>query len=92
MSCIIREKEKGTPNAAIAESMNVSARHVRRLWAKYGNTGSRPTISRGGRPATKTISYEEVELVLTECSSGGSGVGRADIVLLQYTGHVGQSC
>ena len=28
---IIREKEKGTPNAAIAESMDVSARHVRRL-------------------------------------------------------------
>ena len=73
---IIREKEKGTPNATIAESMDVSARHVRRLWAKYRNTGSLPTIGRGGRPATKTISDEEVELVLAECSSGGSGVGR----------------
>ena len=31
---IIHEKGKGTPNATIAESMDVSARHVRRLWAK----------------------------------------------------------
>ena len=73
---IIGEKKKGTPNAVIAESMNVSARHVRRLWAGYRNTGSLPTIGTGGRPATKTISDEEVELVLAECRSGGSGVGR----------------
>ena len=31
---IIRKKVKGIPNATIAESMDVSARHVRRLWAK----------------------------------------------------------
>ena len=47
---IIREKEKGTPNSTIAENMKVSARHVRRLWARYRNTGSLPTIGRG-RPA-----------------------------------------
>ena len=56
--------------------MKISARHVRRLWARYRNTGSLPTIGRGGRPVTKTISDEEVELVLAECRSGGSGVGR----------------
>ena len=47
---IIREKEKGTTNSTIAENMNVSARHVRCLWAGYRNTGSPPTIGRGGRP------------------------------------------
>ena len=73
---IIREREKGTSSAAIAESMGVSARHVRRLWARYRSAGSLPTIGRGGRPATKTISDEEVRLVLAECRSGGSGVGR----------------
>ena len=73
---IIREKEKGTSSAVIAKSMGVSARHVRRLWAKYRSAGSLPTISRGGRPATKTISDEEIKLVLAECRSGSSGVGR----------------
>ena len=56
--------------------MDVGARHVRRLWARYRNTGSLPATGRGGRPATKTISDEEVELVPAECGSGGSGVGR----------------
>ncbi len=56
--------------------MGISARHVRRLWAKYRSTGSLPTVGRGGRPATKTISDEGVRLVLAECRSGGSGVGR----------------
>ncbi len=73
---VIREKEKGTLNATIAESMKISSRHVRRLWAKYRSTGSLPTISSGGRPATKTISDEEVEMVLAECRRGCSGVGR----------------
>lgn len=73
---IIREKKKGTPNIIIAKNMGISTRHVRRLWAKYTNTGQLPTIGRRGRPATKTISDEEVELVLAECKSGGSGVGR----------------
>ncbi len=73
---VIREKEKGTLNATIAESMRISSRHVRRLWAKYRSTGSLPTISSGGRPATKTISDEEVEMVLAECRRGCSGVGR----------------
>lgn len=73
---VIREKEKGTTNATIAESMKISPRHVRRIWAKYRCTGSLPTISRGGRAATKTISDEEVGTVLAECSKGGSGVGR----------------
>lgn len=68
-------EEKGTPNAAIAESMDIGARHVRRLWARYRNTGSLPATGRGGRPATKTISDEEVELVPAECGSGGSGAG-----------------
>ena len=73
---IIREREKGTSSAAVAESMGVSARHVRRLWARYRSAGSLPTIGRGGRPVTKTISDGEVRLVLAECRSGGSGVGR----------------
>ena len=75
---VIREKKKGTPNATIAENMEISPRHVRRIWAKYRSTGSLPTISRGGRPATKTISEEEVEMVLAECLFGG-GTGHQGI-------------
>ena len=73
---IIREKKKGTSNLIIAKNMGISTRHVRRLWAKYKNTGQLPTMGSRGRPATKTISDEEVELVLAEYKSGGSGVGR----------------
>ena len=73
---IIREKKKGIPNSTIAESMNVSTRHVRHLWTKYKNTGQVPTMGSRGRPATKAISDVQVELVLAECKSGGSGVGR----------------
>ena len=73
---IIYEKKKVTPNTTTDGSRNVSARHVRRLWARYRNTGSLPTIGRGGRPATRTISDEEVGLMLAEYRSGGSGVGR----------------
>ena len=40
------------------------------------STDSLPTIRRGGRPATKAISDEEVEMVLAECRRGCSGVGR----------------
>ena len=72
---IIREK-KGTPISTIAESMDISTRHVRRLCARYKNTRQIPTMGSRGRPATKTISDVQVELVLAECMSGGSGVGR----------------
>ena len=73
---VIHEKEKATPNATIAESIKISPRHMRRLWAKYKSTGSLPTISSGGRPATKTISDEEIETVLTECRKGCSRMGQ----------------
>ncbi len=59
---IIREKKKDTLNSTMADSMNVRTRHVRRLWAKYKNTGQIPTIGSRGRPATKAIYDDEVEL------------------------------
>ena len=71
---IICEK-KGILNSTIIESMNISIRYVRCLWVKYKNTGQIPTIGSRGRPATKVVSNEEVELVLVECKSSGSGVG-----------------
>ena len=46
---VIREKKKGTPNATIAENMEISPRHVRRIWAKYRVPGSLPT-DQPGRP------------------------------------------
>ena len=73
---VIREKKKGISNATIAENMKISPRHVRRIWTKYRSTGSLPTISRGGRPATKTMSEDEVEMVLAECRRDCSGVRR----------------
>ena len=74
---IIREREKGTSSAAVSESMDVSARHVRRLWARDRSAGSLPTICRGGRPATKTISDEEARLVLGRVQERRLGSGDA---------------
>ena len=55
---IIREKEKGTPNSTIAENMKVSARHVRRLWARYRNTRLAAN-NRQGRPARHQDDIDE---------------------------------
>ena len=35
---IVEEKRKGTKNAIIAETMNISIRYVQKLWARFKNT------------------------------------------------------
>ena len=46
---IVRQKEKGTRNATIADSMKVSVRRVQRLWPAYRATGKVPELKRPGR-------------------------------------------
>ncbi|MDG6974176.1 MAG: transposase family protein [Nitrososphaerota archaeon] len=46
---IVRQKEKGTRNATIAESMKVSVRRVQTLWSLYRAKGEVPELKRPGR-------------------------------------------
>jgi putative transposase len=59
---IIRQKEKGSANQRIADSMKVSVRRVQSLWAAYRATGSVPSLNRPGRRRVNT-SDELKELV-----------------------------
>ena len=38
VECIVEEKRKGTKNAIIAETMNISIIYVQKLWARFKNT------------------------------------------------------
>ena len=35
---IIADKRKGTKNTIMAKTMNISVRHVQKLWARFKNT------------------------------------------------------
>lgn len=58
---IIKQKQKGTPNHTIAQSMKISQRWVQMLWAKYKKTGAIPVLARPGRrPVTTTPQEKEL--------------------------------
>ncbi|MDG7013775.1 MAG: hypothetical protein JRN46_06085 [Nitrososphaerota archaeon] len=60
---IVRQKEKGTRNATIAESMKVSVRRVQMLWSLYRAKGEVPELKRPGR---RRIEPDEEERRIVE--------------------------
>ncbi len=61
---IIRQHQKGTGAASVlAQTMQVSARHVRRIWAAYRKTGRILPHRKAERPR-KIPSPEDVRRVL----------------------------
>ena len=59
---IVRQKEKGTRNATIADSMKVSVRRVQELWSAYRATGTVPELKKPGRRRIG-VSPEEREII-----------------------------
>ena len=57
---IIRNRKKGVPASEIAKKLNISARHVRRLWERHQKTGD--THLRMGRPKDH-ITEAQIRLV-----------------------------
>jgi putative transposase len=60
---IIKEKEKGSKNADIARSMNITTRWVQMLYAQYKKTNTIPILKKPGRPK-KRISAKMTKIVL----------------------------
>ena len=60
---IIRQKEKGEHNEAIASSMKVSVRWVQELWSRYRRMSAIPELRKPGRPR-KYVSEEQVNTVI----------------------------
>ena len=61
---IIRRIKKGKGTKIVAEELNISQRHVQRIWAECVKTGTAHTQGRAGRPKKPKPSYAEVEMVL----------------------------
>jgi putative transposase len=60
---IIKEKEKGSKNADIAQTMNITTRWVQMLYAQYKKTNTIPVLKKPGRPK-KRISAKMTKIVL----------------------------
>ena len=56
---MVRQKEKGTSNQTIADSMQVSPRWVRELWRRYRDTGGIPELGKPGRRHVETTEEEK---------------------------------
>ena len=61
---IIRQIQKGKKTKVVAEELNISQRHVQRLWAEYVKTGTAHTQRNVGRPKKPEPSDAEVKMVL----------------------------
>ena len=70
---IIRQRKKGVASSKIAADLNITPRHVRRLWARFQKTGT--THARIGRPPV-TITASQIRLVTETYNDGPAGVTR----------------
>ncbi len=60
----VRQLEKGKDTKTVAEEINVTQRHVQRLWAEFNRTGSIHVQQPAGRPADLPPPDEETNMVL----------------------------
>lgn len=73
---VIRQLNKGRNSKIVAEEMNVTQRHVQRLWASYRKTGTIPMLGKAGRPKGPEPSEEKVQTVLDAYHCRPEGVLR----------------
>ncbi len=83
---IIRQRQKGTAASVLAQTMQVSARHIRRIWAAYPKTRTILPHRKPGRPR-KTVSSEDVRRVLKIYDDIHAGVVRT-ARLLRKSSHI----
>ena len=70
---IIGQIKKGRGTKVVAEELNISQRHVQRLWAEYVKTGMIHTRGNVGRPNKPEPSDVEVKIVLETHLAGQTG-------------------
>ena len=62
--CLIRQLEGGRNTKVAAGEIDVTQRHVRRLWAEHLKTETAHIQRLAGRPKSPALSDEEVQMVL----------------------------
>ena len=70
---LVRKRRNGTPPSQIARDLGITARHVRRLWARFRRTGT--TRAKMGRPRTH-VTASQIRLVTDAHSRRPVGVVR----------------
>ena len=72
---VIRQRQKGKSSLHIATELGISPQYVRKLWAKFQDTGMIPVLYKAGRPR-KTITRDMVTVVLDHYAKMPAGVVR----------------
>ena len=72
----IRQLERGRGTKVVAEELNVTQRHIQRLWAEYCKTGEVHVQRLAGRPAGPAPSEREILTVLDVHNRKPEGVVR----------------
>ena len=83
---IVREKRKGVKNAVIAETAKVSARHVQRLWRRYGSAPGIEYPRPMGRPKNGLAGRREHSAVLSAAGDEHSGARALEDIIESGTG------
>ena len=73
---LIRQLEKGRDTKVVVGEVNVTQRHVQRLWAEYLKTETAHAQRLAGRPKSPAPSDEEVQMVLDAHHRRPEGVVR----------------
>lgn len=85
---IVRQKENGMTNPAIASSMGISVRRVQELWSAYRTTGAIPELKRPGRKRVNASS-EESRVVAEAYSKHRAGaVVLERVIEVNYATHI----
>jgi putative transposase len=69
---IIKQKEKGEHNDAVACTMKISVRWVQALWSRYRKSGTMPELGKPGRPR-KVVSEGQAGIVVEAFSRYRTG-------------------
>lgn len=72
----IRQLKKGRGTKVVSEELNVTQRHIQRLWAEYCKTGTIHVQGQAGRPANPPPSEQEIQAVLDVHNRKPEGVVR----------------
>lgn len=85
---IVRQKETGAPNSAIAGAMNVSERRVQSLWSVYRATGKVPLLRRPGRKRIEVSDGERRIIEKAHAKYGVNALTLERVIEVDYGTHI----
>ncbi len=85
---IVRQKEDGMRNSAIASSMGVSVRRVQELYASYRTTGAIPELKRPGRKRVEATEQESKVVAEAYARHRAGAVVLERVIEVNYATHI----